>query len=408
MKRRSVILAAVALASATVAAFAGAGRDDGVLLARAFTISATAYPAEPAPGRAESPVYSRPVSSAVSIANAPPTAYGRSASFDPGTLELYTGPPPEDSYAECDVTSANLPPRAEKHPGGTHLLADCSARPAATASARGSSATGTMSSRVTGDGGGDALVAESVAEINNGVAGELRFASATFRGRVRADGRPGGASGDGVVELVEATFAGTPVTIGPAGMTVDEERVPIELVPEASRQLAAASQESGYSDVRVVQPKVEVDPQGTRAAVGGGGVFLYGTNNDPTDRYFLQLTLVGGTASVSLGGTLDNSVPSVTTPPPAGPLAAPVSPSFSPPLTVVPGVAAAAPPAAEPTASVDDPVLVAGRERHALPDPWRGWPWLLGLALLLVAAAIAGRRWTVPWWQGVLDRYLRG
>ena len=408
MKRAAAVLVPLALVFAAVGVAARGTGTDGELLRRAFTIIAAAYPTEPAPGRAESPVYSRPMSSAVSIANAPATAYGRSASFDPGTLELYTGPPPPDSFAECDVTSANLPPHAEKAPGGAQLVADCSARPAATTTAKGSSSTGTLSSRAHGDGGGDALVSDVAAEISNGVFGEFRFASASFRGRVRADGRPGGAAGEGVVELSEATFAGIPVSVGPAGMTVDDQRVPIELVPEATRQLAAASQQGGYADVRVVQPKVEVDANGARAAVGGGGVFLYGTNNDPTDRYFLQLTLVGGTAAVSLGGVLDDAVPSVSPPGPAPAVTAPPPPSFSPPLTVLPGVTAAVPAPAPPARSVDRPVLVAGRERHALPEPWRGWPWLVAATVLLGAGAFAGRRWTVPWWHGVVDRYLRG
>lgn len=378
------------------------------LTGRSFTVRADAFPVDPAPGLNRTSIGVRPAAAHVNVSNAPPSAYGRAASVDAGTAELYTGPPPPGSVAECDASAPNLPREATASPGGMTLEATCDQRPSARTDAV-ASGSGTSRSSAWGDGGGDALVAGAVAEVHDALVGDIRIGSATYTASVRADGTPGGAAATGHIAVTNATVAGVPVVIGPDGVAVDESRVPLELVPAAAEAVRATLSQGPYTDVRVVQPVAVAAPDGTRAEVRGGGVFFHGTNADPRSNYFLQLTLVGGSALVALGGDAG----SVSTAPASSqPVPPPRSLNGLPPsggqtvqrTEVVPPDAAPAP-----SPPRDDPLVLATTSaRRTLPRAWLGWVWIaVGAAVLGAAGALARGR-LAGWWDATADRYVRG
>jgi hypothetical protein len=129
-------------------------------LARSFTIRADAFPVEPAPGTNETSIGVRPAGTRISVSNAPAAAYGRAAATDAGTIELYTGPPPPSTVAECDAAAPNIPRHATAAPGGMQLEATCDTRPSARVVASGSGSGETRADAL-GDGGGVALGSES-------------------------------------------------------------------------------------------------------------------------------------------------------------------------------------------------------------------------------------------------------
>lgn len=405
--RRAIAVALGALVLTTVAV-AGVGPSPGgaPLTGRSFTIRADAFPVDPAPGLNQTSIGVRPAAAHVSLSNAPAAAYGRAASVDAGTAELYTGPPPPGSVAECDATATNLPRQATASPGGMALDARCDQRPSARTNAVGSGA-GTSRSSAWGDGGGDALVAGATAEVHDAVAGEIRLGSATYAASVKANGVPGGASATGRVAVSDATVAGVPVVIGAGGITVDEREVPIELVPAAAAAVRAALSQGGYTDVRVVQPETIVARDGTRAEVRGGGVFFYGSSNDPRSNYFLRFTLVGGDALVALGGDAGTAVAAPADTAPHLPTPGSLNERARLPDADVQRTEGAAEETGAP--GTDERLAVAtASARRTLPRPWRGWVWLLAAAVALLAAGVAVRRRLAPWWTAIADRYVRG
>jgi hypothetical protein len=202
-----------------------------------------------------------------------------------------------------------------------------------------------------------------------------------------------------------ASVNGTPVIIGADGVEVDQQKVPLELVSSATESVRAALAQGGYSDIRVVQPATEASPDGLRAAVRGGGLALYFTNNDPAENYFLRITFVGVRLSVDLGPPVGGGAPPAGEPTPAsgGTGGAGVLGAAGPAGSVG-GPASGTPLAGAPAR----PVLTSGRRTYDLPAPWRGWPVLVVLG---AGAAVAGwvtRRRLLGWWDVNADRYLRG
>jgi hypothetical protein len=380
------------------------------LLSRSFTIRADAFPVEPAPGTNETSIGVRPAGTRVSVSNAPATAYGRAATTDAGTIELYTGPPPPSTVAECDATAPNIPRRATAAPGGMQLAATCDTRPSAHVVALGSGS-GVSRSEASGDGGGDALVAEARAVIDDTVVGPIRLGSVTYHALARTNGRPGGAAATGVVEVSDATVAGVPVTVGPGGVSVDKSKVPLDLVPAAADAVRRAFSQGDYSDVRVVQPRTMVAPDGSRAEVSGGGVSFFGQNPDPANNYFLRLTLAGGSALVALGGTSPAALPIATGAIDDVPSAGAPLPDLARPGAVraAPSSGArgseTAPPPASPARALE---LVASRDTATLSRVWPGWWWVGLVSVLIGAGAFVQRRRLTRWWDVTADRYVRG
>ena len=302
--RRRVLVVAW---SVVLALSGGVPAARGAAPARAFSVEAAAFPVEPAPGLNQTALGVRPAATRAALSNPPAVAYGRAAALDLGTIELYTGPPPPESVAECDTGSDNVPDDATAAPLDMQLSARCTTAPAADvrAVARSFSSSGLetagLSSRVQADGGADAVVAEAVVSAHDVVLGPLVVGTVVQRASARADGRPGGATATARVSVSSASVAGTPVIIGPDGVEVDEERVPLELVPAATAAVRDALGQGGYTDIRVAQPVTEASPDGSSASVRGGGLSVLFTRNDPTENYFLRMTLAGASLSVDLG-----------------------------------------------------------------------------------------------------------
>jgi hypothetical protein len=400
---------ALAVATAAVAPARMAPSGGAPLTGRAFSIRADAYPVDPAPGLNRTSIGVRPAAARVDVSNAPASAYGRAASVDAGTAELYTGPPPPGSVAECDATAPNLPREATASPGGMTLAARCDQRPSARTDAT-ASGSGTSRASAWGDGGGDALAAGAVTEVHDAVVGEIRIGSATYTASVRADGAPGGATATGRVTVTDATIGGIPVVIGADGVTVDDTRVPLELIGAAADAVRAALSQGRYSDVRVVQPETVTAPDGTRAEVHGGGVFFYGTNADPRSNYFLQLTLVGGGALVALGG--DAGVAPLAAAEPVADARPPSAGAPPPVLADAPSglISTGAPVAAPPTTprAGDRLTLATASARRTLARPWRGWVWVALVVALSGAVGVLARVRLARWWRLAADRYVHG
>jgi hypothetical protein len=200
---------------------------------------------------------------------------------------------------------------------------------------------------------------------------------------------------------------GTPVVIGADGIEVDQQRVPLELVPSATAAVQSALAQGGYADVRIVQPVAQASADGTSASVKGGGVMLFFNRNDPAQNYFLRLTFGGVDLAVAVGAPLGGAPVVSTGVPPAatGDRDTSVLGSDRSTGSLAPASEAPAPAA---TSVGARPLLTVGRRTYDLPEPWRGWPVLLAVG---VAAAVAGwlaRRRLLGWWDLSADRYLRG
>jgi hypothetical protein len=379
-------------------------------LARSFTIRADAFPVEPAPGTNETSIGVRPAGTRISVSNAPAAAYGRAAATDAGTIELYTGPPPPSTVAECDAAAPNIPRHATAAPGGMQLEATCDTRPSARVVASGTGS-GVTRSEALGDGGGDALVAEARAVLDDTAVGPIRLGSVTYHAVARTTGRAGGATATGVVAVSDATVAGVPVTIGASGVRVDTSKVPLDLVPAAAEAVREALSQGDYSDVRVVQPRTTVAPDGSRAEVSGGGVSFFGQNPDPANNYFLRLTLAGGSALVALGSESRTALPAAGDLPPPGTalpeVARPGAVRAAPRAGSV-ATATAPPPNQAPARSSDALALVASRRTVTLSRPWSGWWWAIVTFVLVAGAAFVQRRRLARWWDAAADRYVRG
>lgn len=390
---------------------------------RAFTAAAEAYPVESAPGSRETEVKVRQLSTTVEASNPPPDAFARAATNDMGLAEAYVGQ--QGPSANADTATAGGENDDVVSDGGNHLEAHVDPAPSALATATGNlvgddvTRSGTGSSASEADAAGEVLVATAEAEVNDLAIGLLVIGSGRFDARVEANGAPGGASGTGVVSTSDATFADIPVTIGTEGLQVDESRVPDALVGPTAAALQEAFSSGGYTDIRVVQPRVEVAEDGSSARVSGGGVFVFLTNNDPSERYFLSYTLLGGSASVAFGGEL--AVPTLAAEPAAAPPTPgePADAGVGPPATGDGETAAPPGVPAEPAAAPDPAVELAydeGAQRVSLRVPWPGWVW--ALVLVALAWAVAGML-RLPFARGprdrlralsdgFADRYLRG
>ena len=103
--RRAVAAGLGALLAAVLAGAAGAATGTTSpgppLTSRAFSVDAEGFPVEPGVGAQQFAVPIRPAGTRSSLANAPVSAYARSAFVDLGPAELYTAPnfPPRWSCA---------------------------------------------------------------------------------------------------------------------------------------------------------------------------------------------------------------------------------------------------------------------------------------------------------------------
>jgi hypothetical protein len=418
---RRVLLLAWLLASVALPVPASA-QTAPALLDRAFTIAAEAFPVEPAPGANQTTLGIRPVASRAGATNPPADAFGRAAATDFGLIEAYTGP--QGPSAEADTASANGQREAHVEQGGMTLDAEASTEPRGHAAATGNSSTGTAystgasSSFATADGSTRPLLAVAAAEVNDVVSGPLFIGSARFDASVSLDGTPGGAVAHGRVTATDATVSGIPVILDESGVRVDDAAVPATQLPTLTEAVRMALNRGGYIDVRVVQPVVEVAPDGTRASVRGGGVRIHMGTNDPSSNYFLELNLVAGSASVLLGTFIEGTGGgSGGAAPFAGSLpSGPVTrvgrlDGFDAVVPAAPPAPAAAAPSAT-GAPAQEAVVATAASTYRLASRWPGWPWLLA-ALALVGAMAASLRANAmaPVRLRLIlfaDRYLRG
>jgi hypothetical protein len=381
--------------------------------ARPFTVNVAAFPVEPAPGLNQTSLGVRPASSRASLANPPATAYGRAAAYDLGTIELYTGPPPPETVAECDTSSANIDDTGAAAPAGLRLDATCDDRPRVEATASGTSSAsggltlGALSSRAAADGGGDLVIGEANVTVHGMSMGPLVIDAITMRATARAGGAPGTADASGRVTASGATVAGTPVVIGADGIEVDTQRVPLDLVTAATAAVRDALAQGGYADVRVVQPATEARADGSAASVRGGGVMLFFNRNDSAQNYFVRITFAGVDLAVDVGAPLVESTG------PGGTGAAP--PATGPNVGGRPGAGGSTPTAGVATEGLPSagslpgrPVLTTGRRAYDLPGPWQGWPAVVAVGAGALVAGWLTRRRLLGWWSVNADRYLRG
>ena len=416
--RVALLVGALLVASAPPAPAAPA---DGAHFAhRAFTARAEAYPLEPAPGTQDTEVAIRPSATTAAATNPPSAAFARAAATDLGLAEAYFGQ--QGPSVAADTSTQNDPRDVERDEDGFHLEAHVTDAPTAEAIARGDgdgsgTPSGSFASRSDARGDGPVLTADAQAEANDVSLGPFVLGSGRYEASVRLDGTPEGASGSGTITTSDATFAGIPIVIESDGFRVDETRVPAPLLGEATAAVQEYFSPGGYADIRVVQPEVEVAEDGTSVRVSGGGVHVFFTNNDPTERYFLGFTMLGGDVLVALGGELGQPTDTVSpvAPPPSGagapgPPAAPAEPA--------PPIAPDAPPAPAP-ASAGEPVAIsydAGHEVLPLRGLWGGLVWVLLAVAIAWMTALALH---TPWLSGprrriddlldgFADRYTRG
>jgi hypothetical protein len=250
-----------------------------------------------------------------------------------------------------------------------------------------------------------ALAVDVEAEIQDLALGPLLVGNGRFDAHVRVDGTAGGLEATGQVVLAETSVGGVPVIVDATGVRVDTTEVPAALVGQLTSQVQQQLSQGGYSDIRVVQPKVVTAADGTSAEVSGGGITLFFTNNDPANLYFVSYRLLGGKAAASVGPTFD-----VIGAPGAPPDAPASAGGPSTPTSGGSSSGAAAPTGESPGAPVGDPVYADAHTVVALDGIWPGWPWLIVAAgLLLLVGSLAQRHPKVrAWTSATLDQYVRG
>ncbi len=389
--RAALIAPLLLLATATVAPSrqAAAGPDGPVHVARSFTVLAEAYPTQSAPGTRETEIKVRSASTKAVASNPPVGAFARAAAADLGLAEAYVGG--QGPSADADTANRGSDNDVVVDDDGSRMEAHVDLAPSASAIARNSSAdgdpggSGTVASASTANGAGRRMLATAVAEVNDFRAGLFVLGSGRFEGAASIDGTPGGGRATGLIRTSNASYDGIPITIGTEGVQVDESKVPDPMLRAATAAIQEAFSPGGYIDVRVVQPTVEVAPDGSAARVYGGGLHVFLTNNDPAERYFFSYTLLGGTAETILGGELSRPTPDrpITVAPP------PPRVLFTPPAIFQRPPARTAP--ATPTVVEPDLTFVVGTEQIGLRGLWRGWLWALVLVGLAWAAAGALR-----------------
>lgn len=403
---RLAVLAAVVVGGAATAGVASVGPpgDGPGLDGRSFTVTAAAFPVDPAPGTNQTSLAVRPVAVRAQRSGPPDAAYARAAFVDPGTAEIYTGPPPEGSFAECDTALENQPTEATAEPGTAYLAVSCRDPRGVRAVATGASPGGQQSFRsevqVVRTGG--QLEASAVTEVAALQVGPLRVGSARYVGAVSTDGRH--ANANGVIEVSDATVAGIPVRLASDGVVVDRTRVPLELVATATEALHQAISASGYFGIRVVQPASEVSEDGSHAAVVGGGIELLARTNDPTNNYYVSLTLFGGELRIDLGGTEPAaeapSPPAAAPPPGVQSSGAP----FRPPGTTPPAAGSFA----REGGGAARLAIVPARHRDGVPRRWPGLP-VLAVVAALVPPGLLVASWRFPRLrESLAERYVRG
>lgn len=418
MRRLRIALcgAAITLTTITLTAPSGAAlaASDPVHVARSFTVLAEAYPTQSAPGSQETEITVRPASTKAVASNPPVAAFARAIAADLGLAEAYLGS--HGPAADADTATRGDEDDVVIDEGGSRMEAHVDQSPRAWSIARSNSAdsepggSGTVASASSATAGGRRILAIAAAEVHDFRAGPFVLGSGRFDGTASIDGTPGGGRASGLIRTSDATYDGIPITIGADGVRVDESRIPDPMLQAATAAIQEAFSPGGFADVRVVQPSVEIAEDGTSARVSGGGIHLFFTNNDPKERYFVSYTLLGGTATATLGGVLSQPTPdrldAVVRPRVGRP--APPS-SFSNP---------APRPAATPAAVTPEPALTlaSGSEQITLQSIWRGWILVLALVALgwtgagaLQLPALAPTRRRLDHLVGGLaDRYLRG
>lgn len=394
----AVGLAAVFLIKAPVSAQLPA------VTARAFTLTADAFPVRLAPGNNGTVIAVSPAAVQMSLANPPGASYARAAALDTSALEQYTGPPPANTVAECSTETANINKRAQATPDGMTLSAHCDESPSATAvaaasdlSAGGMTAASVVSS-VTGGPAASGLQAATDVVVRDGKIGSLTFGLAHYSASIVASGLPGGAHARATLQLIDALFAGIPVVVSDQAIQVDQARVPLDLLSQVRNQLHKALLSSPYHDIRLLQPVASASADGSRATVSGGGISVFVTNANPAGTYFAGATLLGGSLEAVVGAPLSLPLPPVTLnvpPPPLGP------------TTVLPETRT---PAIQPgrLPSSPNPVVAASRPRAALPIRWIGLPYALGaIGALALAWIVVGQRMRRAL-DVIAERYVRG
>lgn len=427
-------------AAGLVAALVAVAPSEAVF-ARGFSARAKAFPVEPDPGQNQQSFAVRPVSADATATNPPAGSFGRAAVVDAGIIEGQF-PPPEESFAACDSVSPNVPTDARRRVGPIELAATCRDAPLAAVRADsigleallGEEALaslgldgGSISSRVVVDGSGDMVWAESISSLVDLRMGALHLEEVRFRTRVEADGEPGAASADWSFDVVAADVDGVPVTIGSEGVRVDDAAVPAPLLAEAAAAVQEAFGQSPYSDVRVLEPEVSVADDGSSASVDGGGLHVFLTSSDnPAEREFLGLTLLGGRVEVAVGEALEagtgDLVPfvggaprvggAVAVRPPAPPVPAP--PAAPAPTTSPGGEAPVQETSSEPAPPEIE--LATTEATRALAAPSSSWAVALVVGALLLALAVASRsgpllparRTVMAWADGAAERFFRG
>lgn len=391
------------LASAAIAV-GSPGDGEGGLEGRSFTVTAAAFPIDPAPGTNQTSFGVRPVSVRAQRSAPPGESYARSAVADPGTAELYTGPPPEGSFAECDTGLENQPAEEVVEAGTVRMAVSCRdpARVTATATGASSGEQRTLHAEVLILHGRERLVATAVAEVAGLEVGPLRFGSARYVGSVSTDGRTGEARG--VIEVGQATVAGIPVRLASDGIAVDRTKVPVEMLAAATDAVHKALSATGYLGARVVQPATEVAGDGSHVAVVGGGVELLAATNDPTNNYYVSLTLLGGELRIDLGGVSGTeSMQQVGNQP--GTTRRP-SESAATVRDAAVVTDASVPTTAARPGSREATVALAGSDRA--PGSWPGLWWLVAAAGLLPVGLLVAS-WRFPKVrESLAERYLRG
>lgn len=428
VKLRLTILV-LAIASVTISLVVPTPSDAAP--SRAFVARARAFPVEPDPGQNDTSFSMRPVAAELGIANPPVSAFGRASVFDAGFAENQFADedfPPDESFARCDTVSPNVPDTDEQQSGPFALSAECSEAPAGTVQARGVDLArfgldgGSATSTTRADGSGDTVWAESTSVATGVTVGPLTVDELRFTARAEAGGDPGSTAADSSISVVGAEVAGVPVIVGSDGVVVDESAVPTPFVAEATAAVREAFAQGGYVDLRLVHPEEHAAPDGTSARVSGGvfEVFLQ-SSDDPADREFLGLTLLGGRVEVEVGDTVDDGAVGELVPfaaggsrvggvmatrPSLGPAAPPTSVDAPTEVTIPEPAAAAAPRVDLATASVT----------RAIAGPSSAWivALVVGLAgLALVAISNTGpllpaRRRVEAWWEGLAEGFLRG
>ena len=418
-------VAAVCAVVSTVALGTGiafAAQDNAPPLAgRAFDVNASAYPFEPAAGANASPELVRLVETTASVSNPPVEADARAAAEDLGQAEAYSAAYAQGPQASASTRNNGRASHQEMQTGGSDYVADVDPSPRASGNA---TATGVKDgtqfvaqqaqSASRADGSGKTLVATASSVVHDLVVGPVTIGAANYHARASAAGTPGSARATASVTVSDASIGGVPVVITSTGVQVDQSKVPADGFVAATKAVHDALAQGGYLDVRVTQPKTSTAPDGSAATVSGGGIFFYGTNNDPSNYYFVRVTVLTGIVQVAIGSQF-GAAPQTIVPPltpvqaaPARPSAQGVQPRAVPPASR--GVAHSSENAVPPLR------FVSARGSVGLPDTWRGWPWLLaafGAIGLLVSAcwlpvAVPVRRRASRWGIAFAVRYLRG